>query len=145
MVWTLLCFLQMVPNVKLFPHAIHRIALDKNCQVLQDNRFFPDVPGNKKECMFYFIFILNIVGVSLLYLGFLYRTSIGITFQLVLMNKFKVSKALDHITEKNKERGHYVALGLFTDIGLETAWKLLISVARINIHGVLKKQIYVKK
>lgn len=41
---------------------------------------FLDIPGNKRECMFYFLFILNIVGVSLLYLGFLDRTSVGITF-----------------------------------------------------------------
>lgn len=70
----------MVPSVKLFPHAIHRIALHKNCQALQDNTFFSDVPGNKRECMFYFLFILNIVGVNLLYLGFLDRTSVGIMF-----------------------------------------------------------------
>lgn len=61
------------------------------------------------------------------------------------MNKFKISKTLDHITEKNKERGQYVVLGLLTDISLETAWKLLISAARINTHGVLKIQIFVKQ
>lgn len=97
---------------------LHWAKIAKHYKIID---FFSDVPGNKKECIFYFIFILNIVGASLLYLEFLDRTSVGIAFSAFLMNKFKVSKALDHITGNNKERGQYAALGLFTDTALEAA------------------------